>query len=736
MSWLGRRARKCGVKQLWMLAIFAWIVVFLFLVWTSHRQLPKLDSNHLWKENRLQSASFNRYPSYINGRPQFSAENMNTSRHPGANHHKQQPPESIVLGSQEQVIQQGCRAPPGDTDSIEGGHMGYQVFVRMRYGLLQDPRARQRPRGGSSSSSFHHKSILCVVPLLTSERTRTILETYGTECDGILLIGYTGEPMANYSWPETSNRTTAAAEQTPTIHTFQYPSPRGTSNPQDRTQARKDLLDLLSLLPYRWIHWGSDDFYFVPGFLRAYLALLEEQNKLAGVQFLDHYRLLNASDWKRYQDLYGKKDNPLPCFPAVLFHQSALTNLQEQTAQGTSESLSDWMTNRIGYSANSNKSSSSDCTSVVPSTQRDYFSAWQFLKRYFEIRAPQNVDMHRIHAVLHDQCPFPEVDALDKDGRPGYVADVTYLRAHPAPLTDLKGVCQIPPGQGDEGPDGYKGLQKISSDPFPLQKPQRVLCMVYTHEGRHERYLRAVAETWASHCDGFFAASTVTDPSIGAVHLLHEGPELYENMWMKIMAMFKYAYKHYRNDFDYFHIGGDDMYVIGENLKYTVSTGNWKGPWNQTEPLFLGGSLPLWKQRRYCGGGSGYTINRPALDLLMKLSNTPRCWPHMQSSDEDRIMSSCFRQVDFMQCTDTNDDKNETRYHAWYAQQHASWKPGQPCQDCYDLPKNHGIAWKEGLGQISERSVSFHLKNPDAKAADSGMRRYHAILYGLCEHKK
>jgi hypothetical protein len=81
---------------------------------------------------------------------------------------------------------------------------------------------------------------------------------------------------------------------------------------------------------------------------------------------------------------------------------------------------------------------------------------------------------------------------------------------------------------------------------------------------------------------------------------------------------------------------------------------------------------------------------------------------------------------------DTNDEKNETRYHTWHIDQHAQWNVGKPGQNWGHLPKFHGIAWKEGLGQISESSVSFHLKVKNPLSADSGMRRYHAILYGLC----
>ena len=44
-------------------------------------------------------------------------------------------------------------------------------------------------------------------------------------------------------------------------------------------------------------------------------------------------------------------------------------------------------------------------------------------------------------------------------------------------------------------------------------------------------------------------------------------PEAYGNVWNKIEAMWKYAYNHYLNDYDYFHVYGDDTYVIPDNLR-------------------------------------------------------------------------------------------------------------------------------------------------------------------------
>lgn len=42
--------------------------------------------------------------------------------------------------------------------------------------------------------------------------------------------------------------------------------------------------------------------------------------------------------------------------------------------------------------------------------------------------------------------------------------------------------------------------------------------------------------------------------------------ERYANIWQKVRSIWKYIHHNYINDFDYFLIGGDDMYYIMENL--------------------------------------------------------------------------------------------------------------------------------------------------------------------------
>jgi hypothetical protein len=52
-----------------------------------------------------------------------------------------------------------------------------------------------------------------------------------------------------------------------------------------------------------------------------------------------------------------------------------------------------------------------------------------------------------------------------------------------------------------------------------------------------------------------------------AVNIKHEGEESWNNMWQKIRSIWKYVHKNYRDDFDWFLLGGDDMFYIMENLK-------------------------------------------------------------------------------------------------------------------------------------------------------------------------
>lgn len=221
----------------------------------------------------------------------------------------------------------------------------------------------------------------------------------------------------------------------------------------------------------------------------------------------------------------------------------------------------------------------------------------------------------------------PHMGALNVQGRPGYRQDATALRRHPpdgdSPLQSLRRrshLCRIqdatytmiqrkirvvtaqqlqqqrqrrrqrrrqqrheqhpmlPPSEKNDN-------DAAANDDDDADAPVKLLCIVYTtaqntsHPRRtttttttgHDRIQR-IRETWGSHCDGFFAASTRTDPAVDAVHIPHAGPETYDNIWQKVRSIWSYVYDHYYHDYDWFHIGGDDLYLIVNNLRYYLES--------------------------------------------------------------------------------------------------------------------------------------------------------------------
>ena len=336
--------------------------------------------------------------------------------------------------------------------------------------------------------------------------------------------------------------------------------------------------------------------------------------------------------------------------------------------------------------------------------------------------------------------PHPHQGARDEQGCFGYIHDTKYVRSHPLHFTYTPsklegGVCDLPFGTGLEGRRGTKGLQKIRIAP-PSNKT--VLCIVYTHSNRHV-ILQSIVETWGQRCDGFLASSNRTEIQLGAVDIPHMGNESYGAMWQKVRSTWAYVHDNYMNDYDFFHIGGDDMFVIAENLKNAV-----KDYPSEGEPIYLGGAMMRFPQatKRYCGGGSGYTLNRASLRVLVEERfDMPECKPNDIRADEDVMVSDCLRSL--VNCVHSVDDKDETRYHPYHAHFHAWWRfPNAANWYPEDLLRQGITATMKGrLESISATTVSFHLvktsihEAPETNFSDRGMRRYHAILFGLCPNQ-
>jgi hypothetical protein len=335
----------------------------------------------------------------------------------------------------------------------------------------------------------------------------------------------------------------------------------------------------------------------------------------------------------------------------------------------------------------------------------------------------------------------PHAGARDADGFWNYVPDVTFLRRKvlyelgakvpflyfPLEPEFWEEVCEVAPGHGVEGWEGYELLRLVQlngPDPVPetfnssvaagfnetatarmtptvpttsnfnrVSSP-RILCAVYTYEGKHQQ-LKAIVETWGWRCDGFFAASTKTDPDLGAVDLPHLGEEVYENMWQKTLYILAFIFDNYIDEYDYFDVAGDDTYVIVENLRnyLRVLEGLYGG--RDTRPLYLGQHVYFvgldhdW-EAIYNTGGPGYILNRLALRrLVMEALRT--CHADETNSGEDINVARCLFELDIFPV------------------------------------KTADAAHRQRFFHFGPETVAFHQMTSPVK-----MKRHHAIMYNSC----
>jgi hypothetical protein len=150
-------------------------------------------------------------------------------------------------------------------------------------------------------------------------------------------------------------------------------------------------------------------------------------------------------------------------------------------------------------------------------------------------------------------------------------------RPHKPGTRNLKR-CPFHPGRE---PDWQPLIDNLQVWPGAQKGKPRIFCMIYTMKGvggqtNQSRLPLQTAQntTWAGGCDRFtfFSDEPLED---GLPHVVVEpdfGKESYNNMWAKVRTMWKWARAHTADDFDYWLIGGDDLYVNVPNLRKYLLT--------------------------------------------------------------------------------------------------------------------------------------------------------------------
>ncbi|GKY91430.1 hypothetical protein MPSEU_000115300 [Mayamaea pseudoterrestris] len=326
--------------------------------------------------------------------------------------------------------------------------------------------------------------------------------------------------------------------------------------------------------------------------------------------------------------------------------------------------------------------------------------------------------------------------AVNSWGMAGYVHDVTKLRQKPPPFSMTR---QEMAAECMNQDDDYKMIKErfVVDLEYERQMQQsgkprpKILCIIYTSKQGHSR-IKNIRETWGPKCDGFLVASDTSDASVDSVKILHEGPERYFNMWQKVRSMWEYIYDNYYNEYDFYHIGGDDMYLIVENLRLYLESDEIQAaqnggmfisdkPERMQIPLYLGERY-MFRGRSndtYNTGGPGYTLNRAAVKTLV-VDGLPYHHADVVSPMEDVYISRVFALLGVVPYQ-TRDDNQGERYMHYSPSFYYNFQSNRikRFQKFYIDPV-------EGFNHSSPHSIAFH------KIADGMMKRVHSLLNYQC----
>ncbi|KAL7534351.1 hypothetical protein ACHAWF_004807 [Thalassiosira exigua] len=196
----------------------------------------------------------------------------------------------------------------------------------------------------------------------------------------------------------------------------------------------------------------------------------------------------------------------------------------------------------------------------------------------------------------------------------------------------------------------------------------RLMCLIYTMANAHSTRIRAMRDTWAG------------DPRLPAISLEHDGPEEYGNlsMWQKIRSIWNFVGTHYLNDYAWFFIGGDDLFVLPHNLKmYLASLTHKDGSDPKTKEYFVG--LRFDGNNSYFNsGGAGYALSQKTLRQYMAIKDN--CFAKAHTSMEDVMIAACLLHLG-ISFTDTRDARGREFFHPFTPGMHLNWNPPSDDED-------------------------------------------------------
>lgn len=331
----------------------------------------------------------------------------------------------------------------------------------------------------------------------------------------------------------------------------------------------------------------------------------------------------------------------------------------------------------------------------------------------------------------HTNIPPPE-ERIGPNGEKGYVHDPQWLMKNPKkfhiPPDPPKGGQELcyAPGNSTEGAEGIVDVMKNRNhiETSKESRDVKLFCALYTYSGR-VHFTDAISETWGRKCDGLLFASDNHSNETG--HMLLKSNSRrgfgYKSMIQRVRTMLAYLYDNFLDDYDFFHLSGDDVFIIVENMKEFLASDRVK-QWDEVpdQYVFAGFWMQMGGDKFYLGGGSGYTISRKALKAYVE-GPLQTCETGKEGSAEDLVLMGICLNNFTSKLIYTADSSGAHRYHqspVWgMYRQHGVKFALLAMQNNAKIPQHF-----EKHAYTSNSSVTFHRHERPLE-----LRRLELLLY-------
>jgi glycoprotein-N-acetylgalactosamine 3-beta-galactosyltransferase len=358
--------------------------------------------------------------------------------------------------------------------------------------------------------------------------------------------------------------------------------------------------------------------------------------------------------------------------------------------------------------------------------------------------SPSNTPRYLVKMIQpgnHTNIPSPET-RIGPNGERGYIHDPQFLQKKKIlfhiPNEYRENIC-VPAGKGDELPEGAFNLKRIRNymESSRENRDVKLFCAIYTHSNAVHQ-TDAISETWGPRCDGLLFAGNKSSIENGHMHLPSNSRKKfgYKGLVQRTRTILAYLYDNFLNDYDFFHLSGDDTYLIVDNLKEFLASEKVREWDEKPDQYLMAGYWMHWGDMKdgyfYLGGGSGYTLSRKALKAYVE-GPLQKCIHVFKdySSKEDMIFTDCARDLT-TKFIDTRDSLGAHRYHQMPVQRHSTFPHASRTwgfsmrlinQTLLHMNQQFGFPLVYNVDYISKSSVAFH------KHSAAEIRRLELLLY-------